>query len=95
MFILTKHNYTHNKNDIIDVVKDDYLMCYDSLLKDIKQYQEKKDHSIKNVDQNRVEVYSKCYTGNYLLFVYEIHEFPKPTDKTINVKLKVPDKKKP
>lgn len=95
MFILTKHDYTHNRNSIIDVVKDDYLMCYDSLLKDLKQYQEKDHHSIKNIDQNRIEVYNKCYTGNYLMFVYEIHEFPKPSENVINVKLKVDPKKKP
>ena len=69
MFIITKIDILNNKSYIVDVVEEEgeFMEAYESLLIDSDQYLE--DHSVKNINKNRVEVYKRGLLGSYLLYV--------------------------
>ena len=76
MYIVTKLNIITNTVDIIRVVDDghenDNLIGYDALLKDALEVAD--GSSVKNISDKRLEIYSKGIFGQYLAFVYQLHE---------------------
>ena len=77
MYIVTKLYVEMNKTEIIDVVENlndvSYMVAYEALLEDVLKYPVM-SNSIKSVSKDRIEVYMRTYFGNYLRFVYQIHD---------------------
>ena len=86
MYIVSKLICDTNDVEIIEVVDEiakdmGLLVAFDSLIDDALQY-DVKEHSIKNIAKNRVEVYYKGTFGNTLKYVYQIHATHYDDEKT-------------
>jgi uncharacterized protein YifN (PemK superfamily) len=77
VYIVVKVYTETNETEIIEVVYTDesrsHLVAHDALINDALQY-DINCHSIKNVSRNRIEVFKKTYFGNWLAYVYTIHD---------------------
>ena len=88
MYIVTKLHVELNNTEIVDVVENlndvSYMIAYESLLEDVLKY-DVDNYSIKSISKDRMEVFKKSLFGNYLAFVYQIHDSgtgPIDNDKT-------------
>ena len=77
MFVVVKLHVEMNKTEIIDIVENmndvSYMVAYEALLEDVLTYPVD-SNSIKSVSKDRVEVYKRIVFGNYLAYVYQIHD---------------------
>ena len=86
MFIVSKVDIIENSIDIVKVVNDnlDYekLVAYDAMIQDALKCN---SYSVKNINENRIEIYIKGLLGSYLKYIYTLHEIDEDkTEEEIN-----------